>query len=42
MGDQNLKNNENFQPNIRNEHSLDHVVSHVGDRHLPDDYLIQT
>jgi len=42
LGDHNFKNNENFQPNIQNEHPDYLVVSHVGDRHLPDDCLIQT
>jgi len=37
LGDHNFKNNENFQPNFQNQHPHDHVVSHVGNHHLPDD-----
>jgi len=42
LGDHNMKNNENFHPNVQNHHPHDQVVSHDEDRHVPDDYLIQT
>jgi hypothetical protein len=37
-----MNNNENFHPNVQNHHPHDQVVSHDEDRHVPDDYLIQT